>query len=91
MGDIDLSSNLTHRHDILTSRLEMIDINALQWLTSYILNRSSSVKLCDFYFDPRTQLYGVPHGSFLGQLLFSMYIAHIRYIISQSTCVFYHI
>ena len=81
------------RHDILISRLEMIGINgsALKWLKSYILNRSSSVKFCDFSSDPRPLLYSVPQGSVLGTLLFSTYIAHIRSIISKFPSVFYHI
>ena len=71
-------------HDILISRLEMIGIkcSALKWLTSYILNRSSSVKFCDFSSDPRTLLYGIPQGSVLCPLIFSTYIAPIRSIIS---------
>ena len=42
------------RHDILISRLGMIGINgsSLKWLKSYILNRSSSVKLCNISSDP---------------------------------------
>ena len=73
------------RHDILISRLEMIGCNgsALKLLKSYILNRSSSVKFCDFSSDPRPLLYGVLQGSVLGPLLFSIYIAPIRSIISK--------
>ena len=81
------------RHDILISILEMIGINgsALKWFKSYILNISSSDKFCDFSYDPRPLLYGVPQGSVLDPLIFSIYIAPIRYIISKFPCVFYHI
>ena len=50
------------RHGILISRLEMIGINgsALKWLISYILNKSSYIKVCDFTSDPHPLLYGVP-------------------------------
>ena len=80
-------------HDILISRLEISGINGsdLKWLKSYILNRSSSVKFCDFSSDPRPLLYGVLQGSVLGPFLFSIYIAPIRYIISKFPSVFYHI
>ena len=64
------------RHNIFISRLEMIGINgsALKWLKSYILNRSSSVKFCDFSSDTHPLLYGIPQGAILGPLLFSTYI-----------------
>ena len=75
------------RHDILISRLEMI---GSKWLKFYILNRSSSVKFCDFSSDPRPLLYGVPQGSVIGQILFSIYIAPMRYIISKFRSIFYH-
>ena len=79
-----------YRRDILIWRLEMIGINgsAIEWLNSYILNRSSSV---DFYSDPCPLLYGVPQVSVIYHLIFSIYIAPIRTIIPQFTCVFYHI
>ena len=68
-----------------------INGSALKCLSSYILNRSSYVKLCDFSSDPRPLLYGVTQGSTLGPLLLSIYIAPIRYIISTFPSIFYHI
>ena len=70
----------------------MIDIRGtvLKCFSSYILNRSSSVKICN----SSTQYplhYGVPQGSVLGPLLFSMLILPIRDIIGQFQDVHYHI
>ena len=79
-------------HDILISRLEMIVINgsALNRLNSYILNRSSSVKVCDFTSDPTSIealysiLYGIPHGTVIGPLIFSIYSTYKVYYITIS-------
>ena len=59
-------------HSVLISRLEMIGIRGtvLKWFSSYILNRPSSVKICNFSTKSRTLHYGVPQGSVLGPLLF---------------------
>ena len=74
------------RHDILISRLEIIGINGsvLKRLKSYILNRSSSVKFCDFSSDHRPLLYGIPQGSDLGPHLFSIYSTYKVYYIQIS-------
>ena len=66
-------------------------IYILKWFSSYILNRSSSVKICNFSTLFRTLHYGIPQGSVLGPLLFSIYILPIHNIISQFPDVHYHI
>ena len=55
-------------HSVLISRLEMIGIRGtvLKWFSSYILNRSSSVKICNFSTKSRPLHYVVPQGSVLG-------------------------
>ena len=63
----------------------------LKWFSSYILNRSSSVKICNFSTKSRTLHCGVPRGSVLGPLLFSIYILPIHDIIGQFPYVHYHI
>ena len=61
----------------------------LKWCYYYILNRSSSVKICNFY--TQYLYFDVPHGSVLCPILFSIYILPIHDIIGQLPGVHYHI
>ena len=64
-------------HNILLARLESsIGINgtALNWFTSYLNNRSQRVSLNGFTADSFKLPYGVPRGSCLGPLLFTIMI-----------------
>ena len=47
--------------------------NALQWLSSYLSNRSSSVVINGCYSTNKIYTFGIPHGSVLGPLLFILY------------------
>ena len=54
---------------------------ALDWMTSYLLSRKSFVRFSDVSSATSTVVYGVPQGSSLGPLLFSLYIAPLSTIV----------
>lgn len=64
-------------HAILLDRLEYcagITGSALQWLRSYLTNRTFSVKLGDHISSKAAITSGVPQGSILAPFLFSLYM-----------------
>ena len=90
---LDLSAVFdTIDHNILLSRLRShfgITGNALNWFASYLSDRSLMVKVGQ-YFSQIVQLkYGVPQGSVLGPILFTMYTTPLKDII-QKHGVSYH-
>ena len=90
---LDLSSAFdTVDHDILISRLEhLIGISgvALQWFKSYLSNRSFSVSLGGACSSHAPLLCGVPRGSILGTLLFSIYMLPLGKIIQRHNINFH--
>jgi len=52
----------------------------LQWLKSYLEDRTFSVKIKDCFGRVVSLLFGVPQGSILGPLLFILYCKHIESI-----------
>ena len=83
---LDLSAAFdTIDHFTLTDRLSNwygISGPALSWFSSYLKDRCQSVKIQDTFSDPVTLLYGVPQGSVLGPLLFTLYTTPLSSIIS---------
>ena len=84
---LDLSSAFdTIDHTVLIERLSSwfnIGGTALSWLSSFLLNRTFSVKVGDNLSEPRDLLYGVPQGSVLGPILFSLYTTPLSTVIAS--------
>ena len=91
---LDLSSAFdTLNHNILIERFKELGIegSSLSWLTSFLNDRTSSVKVNDYISPPIDILCGVPQGSVLGPLLFSIYLRPLSNIISKFPNITYHI
>lgn len=86
---LDLSAAFdTIDHRILLNRLEStfgISGTTLQWITSYLINRSQYVKLGDSSSNHKTSKSGVPQGSVLGPLLFTIYVSPIASLLSHQS------
>ena len=80
-------------HQILLARLSSfygISGSALTLISSYLSNRTQSVSINSIFSSPSPVLTGVPQGSVLGPLLFSLYTSPISLTLSNST-VSYHL
>ena len=62
---------------------------ALYWLISYLKERTQRVVIGDQSSSTTTLTTGVPQGSVLGSLLFSLYVQHIGEII-RAHGLFFH-
>ena len=84
---LDLSAAFdTVDHVILLNRLQSrfhISCLALRWMKSYLTGWSSRVNIAGELSDPWVADFGVPQGSVLGPILFSLYITPISDIINK--------
>uniref|UniRef100_A0A8C6PYD4 Reverse transcriptase domain-containing protein n=1 Tax=Nothobranchius furzeri TaxID=105023 RepID=A0A8C6PYD4_NOTFU len=92
---LDLSAAFdTVDHNVLLNRLKAlagISGSALDWLSSYLTNRTFTVKSETFSSDTASLTCGVPQGSVLGPLLFAFYILPLAGIIQSFPDISYHI
>ncbi|PIK35351.1 hypothetical protein BSL78_27825 [Apostichopus japonicus] len=91
---LDLSSAFdTVNHSILLERLQSkyrLGGTVLSWFNSYITERYQQVKIEDVLSSPRPLVTGVPQGSVLGPVLFSLYLAELSDIIRHHGVHFHH-
>ena len=84
---MDLSSAFdTPDHEILLTRLQHrfgIVGTALNWFKSYLTDRSQAVVVNGVTSDSRRLPYGVPQGSVLGPVLFTLYFAPLEDVIKK--------
>ena len=63
---------------------------ALEWFSSYLAGRVQSIKVGDTLSDTADLLSGVPQGSVLGPILFSLYTTPLNKVISSYKTINYH-
>ncbi len=79
-------------HAVLLSRLDhYVDIRgtALEWFRSYLSKRSFSVMIGDLSSSHASLCCGVPQGSTLGPILFSLYMLPLGSVISMHSLSFH--
>ena len=94
---LDLSAafdTLDHTSTLLVERLRSyfgFSGTILQWFSSYLHGRSQRVIIGDTISSRRYLEFGVPQGSILGPLLFTLYIAPLQDVIQayNLNCMFY--
>uniref|UniRef100_A0A8C6W0R4 Reverse transcriptase domain-containing protein n=1 Tax=Nothobranchius furzeri TaxID=105023 RepID=A0A8C6W0R4_NOTFU len=81
-------------HLLLLERLRDwvgLSATALQWLSSYLSERSFSVAVTKFRSSTPSLTHGVPQGSVLGPLLFLLYLLPLQHILSSFKGISYHL
>lgn len=90
---LDLSAAFdTLDHSVLLKRLELtfgVRDTTLAWFTSYVQNRFQSVIVDGMMSAPCPLAFGVPQGSVLGPVLFTLYSQPLSDVIASHNCDFH--
>ena len=75
-------------HDILLDKLKLYGLgkDALDWIRDYLTNRAQYVKIGNAKSRWRSLKYGVPQGSVLGPLLYSVYMNDMTEAVRKTDC-----
>ena len=86
---LDLSAAFdTVNHALLIDTLSQFGVSgsALMWFSSYLDSRKQAVKISGTVSSPRQLTCGVPQGSVLGPLLFTIYTTSLGSLLRSSGC-----
>ena len=78
-------------HSVLIDKLRSLDFHrtTLRWLTSYLSDRDQFVQYNDNISEKLTATFGVPQGTILGPVLFTIYALNLPHYINHGKCIQY--